>query len=269
MGGAAGNGGSQPPATHFVAYGDTRGDRDMHRKALTAIAALAPQAVIHSGDLWDGYGASAWKADVMSHDHLATLLNANNFLVSQGNHETSSEVLGFAPPLVRNGSLTYAAHIGNTFIAVLGYSPDPVYLGTALASQESADAIWRIVVSHKPIYSSGAHGAHGNSSIEDLCDQYKVDLYVAGHDHDYERTDQLRGGAVVDTSNTLHAGAGTVYMVTGGGGAPLYSESTPLSVSHVFESVHHIVDIEATASVMTVRATTLDGSAIDTFTITQ
>jgi 2',3'-cyclic-nucleotide 2'-phosphodiesterase (5'-nucleotidase family) len=236
---------------------------------LAAIAALDPEAVIHSGDLWDGYGASAWKADVTSHDNLAALLNANKFLVSQGNHETSGEVLGFTPPLVRNGSLTYTASIGNTFVAVLGYSPDPAYLGTALASQESAKATWRVVVSHKPIYSSGSHGADGNAAIETLCDQYQVDLYVAGHDHDYERTEQLRGGAVVDTSNHLKAGAGTVYMVTGGGGAPLYSKSNPVSVSHVFKSVNHLVDIEATSTVMTVRAATVDGTPIDTFTITR
>lgn len=53
--------------------------------------------------------------------------------------------------------------------------------------------IWRIVILHRSLYSSGDHSTDGDcinfrTSIGKLLDTYKVDLVLSGHDHVYMRT---------------------------------------------------------------------------------
>ncbi|HKO59031.1 MAG TPA: metallophosphoesterase [Thermoanaerobaculia bacterium] len=50
---------------------------------------------------------------------------------------------------------------------------------------------WRIVVGHHPLFSCGEHGAEDatqnmRTALQQLFAEAKVDLYVAGHDHDLE-----------------------------------------------------------------------------------
>jgi hypothetical protein len=69
-------------------------------------------------------------------------------------------------------------------------------------------APWKIVFGHHPIYSSGLYGTN-LAFVKDLVPlfkQYHVQLYINGHEHDYERT---------------HAIDGTNYLITGIGGAAL------------------------------------------------
>lgn len=67
------------------------------------------------------------------------------------------------------------------------------------------DRPWTVVYGHRPPYSSGAHG--GSASVRQtfgpIFERHAVPLVLAGHDHDYERTEPIDG---------------TVYVVTGGGG---------------------------------------------------
>ena len=44
-----------------------------------------------------------------------------------------------------------------------------------------------------------------------------MDLVLSGHDHDYERSKPMRGAT---------PGAGTVYVVVGSSGAPLYDNGS-------------------------------------------
>ena len=52
-----------------------------------------------------------------------------------------------------------------------------------------------------------------------LIDQYNVDLVLAGHDHDYERTKVMRG-----IQAFAEGAPGTIYVVSGGAGAELYED---------------------------------------------
>ena len=271
-GGSGGSAGSGGATSHFIAYGDTRTNANQHQEIVDAFAARNPEFVLHSGDLWDGYtsGSTQWKSILTKNGNIATLLANNLFLVSQGNHETSSEVLGFSPTIVRGNSLTYSATIGNTFVVSLGYDPSSKasFLGQELAKPEASAAAWRFVFAHVPIYSSGEHGANGVPAIESLCDQYGVALYFSGHDHIYERTHQIKAQSVADTGNALQVAKGTVYIVTGGGGAPLYSVN-PISVSHTAESVRHYIDLVATSTLLTVKVLGSAGENIDSFTVSR
>ena len=75
------------------------------------------------------------------------------------------------------------------------------WLDTALAE---ASGQWKIVALHHPLYSSGKHGStvDARERLEPILRRHKVDLVLAGHDHDYERTHPIHG---------------ITYVVSGGG----------------------------------------------------
>jgi 3',5'-cyclic AMP phosphodiesterase CpdA len=79
------------------------------------------------------------------------------------------------------------------------------WLKAALAA---STAPWKVVVGHHPIYSAGLYGDDPslNARLTPLFKRYGVQLYINGHEHNYERT------RVID---------GTTYLTVGGGGASL------------------------------------------------
>ena len=66
------------------------------------------------------------------------------------------------------------------------------------------------VLAHHPVYSNGPHGDHPLliRDWDPLFRKYKVDLYMAGHDHDLQHLE--------------FAGHPTTHFLSGGGGADLY-----------------------------------------------
>jgi hypothetical protein len=81
---------------------------------------------------------------------------------------------------------------------------------------------------HCAFATSSTHASDGGvrAALAPLFDRFSVDLVVQGHNHQYERTDPIRGGrstmqapdgAVVDASV-----AGTTYICCGSGGRPRY-----------------------------------------------
>ncbi len=76
--------------------------------------------------------------------------------------------------------------------------------------QRPRDLPFLVVMAHHPIYSNGPHGDHP-VLIRDwapLMSKYKVDLYMAGHDHDLQVLQ--------------FAGEPVTHFLSGGGGADLY-----------------------------------------------
>jgi hypothetical protein len=69
-------------------------------------------------------------------------------------------------------------------------------------------APWKVVVGHHQLYSAGYYGDDeaGIARLTPLFKRYGVQLYINGHDHNYERTRLING---------------TTYMTVGGGGAYL------------------------------------------------
>ncbi len=89
-------------------------------------------------------------------------------------------------------------------------------------SLAKSKASCKIAFGHHPFYSSGAHGGNADfvKFLAPLFNQYGVQIYFCGHDHNYERFTPI---------------GGTTYIVNGGGGAGLRpvgrSEQTVASAS--------------------------------------
>ena len=77
------------------------------------------------------------------------------------------------------------------------------WLKNALAA---SDAPWKVVVGHHPLYSAGLYGDDpvAIARLTPLFERHGVQLYINGHEHNYERTRVIRG---------------TTYLTVGGGGA--------------------------------------------------
>jgi Calcineurin-like phosphoesterase len=100
---------------------------------------------------------------------------------------------------------------------------------------------WTIVVFHHPVYSPGT--GHGSTpgfrpGLPRMFRRKGVDLALAGHDHIYS------------VSKPLH---GIRYVVTGGGGAPLYGCEDRWFTARC-RARHHFLSVTVRSSHITVRA---------------
>ena len=75
---------------------------------------------------------------------------------------------------------------------------------------------------------------------------------INGHDHDYQR----------------HIAHGITYLVTGGGGAPLYSVTPDTPFVKLAKEAHHYCELSVDGDKITVRAVEPDGKVIEQFTVT-
>ncbi|MDF5715976.1 MAG: metallophosphoesterase [Rhizonema sp. NSF051] len=67
-----------------------------------------------------------------------------------------------------------------------------------------SDAPWKVVFGHHPVYSSGMYGSNPAfiKTLSPLLAKHNVQLYINGHEHNYERTRSING---------------TTYLISGAG----------------------------------------------------
>lgn len=168
-------------------------------------------------------------------------------LSAHGNHENHTTLFysnAVLPQDIGNyplyPELFFSVDVGPAHIIVLDDSGvgsfDTDYIATLsdwlradlkAATANRANVPWIITVHHQSEFSSSNHGndsdvLRGRSFFMPIWDEFHVDLNLAGHDHDYERTKPLKGPAENPAVQTSFAD-GTVYVVCAGAGAPAYS----------------------------------------------
>jgi 3',5'-cyclic AMP phosphodiesterase CpdA len=116
-------------------------------------------------------------------------------------------------------------------------------------SLAASNAPWKVVVGHHPIYSSGFYG-NDRAAIARLTPLFRrhgVQLYINGHDHNYERSRPIDG---------------TTYLTVGNGGASLRPVAPgPNSIRAV--SIHGFSSLHADADSMTIEAFQSNGARLD------
>ena len=120
------------------------------------------------------------------------------------------------------------------------------WLRTSLAA---STAPWKVVVGHHPIYSAGLYGNDPDAQgrLGTLFKKYGVQLYINGHEHDYERTKVIEG---------------TTYLTLGIGGAhlrPILANGNTAACA----SVHGFVELEASPTSLSIHAWDSQGKSID------
>lgn len=113
---------------------------------------------------------------------------------------------------------------------------------------------WKVVYLHRPLYSSGAHGSDTGlrTILEPVLTKHKVQLVLAGHDHDYERMKPHKSG--------------TQHIVTGGGGRGTYAVGTSSFTAFSSEVIHYVY-IESDVDKMTVHAIDGEGNEFDSVVV--
>lgn len=245
----------------FLVYGDNRDDHEAHARVVAAMRTEDADFVVNTGDMvGDGSSADDWQ---VFFDVERRLLAETTMFPVIGNHE----IMG-----LRGRSLfrrwfslpedslfpeqDYAFTFGSArFFVMTAYEGFPAeqldWLRAELDEAEADPAIeHRFVFLHHGLYSSGYHGgnmAARAAGLPRVLREGAVDIVFAGHDHDYER------------GRT----SGLNYVVTGGGGAPLYDVDTRRKGAEAFESTYHHVRVDVIGDSIELTAVRPDASVIE------
>jgi hypothetical protein len=239
----------------FVVYGDSRGGWDnwaSTKIVAQAIEAIHPPFVISTGDLVDnGRNADDW-VDFFT---ASPFVHNSTFYPVLGNHESYSK-LYFSYFSLSHNERWYSFDDGPVHFIGLDSNPRNAYRLVQLIwlvhDLRTNSQPFTIVFFHHPLYSSGPHG---NATLlrmiwKPIFEHFTVDIVFNGHDHDYERS-------VVN---------GIPYVVTGGGGAPLYDVGhSPWTLYS--EKTYHYCLLTANSSLLTFEAIKPDGTVFDSFMI--
>ncbi|MFN9637822.1 MAG: metallophosphoesterase family protein [Synechococcaceae cyanobacterium] len=120
------------------------------------------------------------------------------------------------------------------------------WLKKALAA---SDAPWKVVVGHHPLYSAGLYGDDpaAIARLTPLFERHGVQLYINGHEHNYERTRRIRG---------------TTYLTVGGGGAWLRPVVANARSARAI-STYSFAELHVVGDSLTLDAWNLRGERID------
>ncbi len=252
----------------FLIYGDNRSDDAAHAAVVRAMVPKKTEFLLHTGDfVEDGSDPSQWQTFF---DVEAPLLADRALFSCVGNHELTDRsgalYLRYFGPALEEGvdggapkkpRLYGTFRWGNTRFFMLnamddwGRGEEKAWLAGELAKADKEDGLaWRVAVMHHSPWSSGPHGRNArmhDAGVVQMLKAGKIDLFVGGHDHLYERGDA----------------DGAKYVVSGGGGAPLYEIKSRLPFSRKAESARHVVEAHVTKDSFRLVATRVDGSTLD------
>lgn len=251
-------------SVRFCLYGDTRDGHDAHRKVVTVMMKQNPEFILQTGDLVHNGGVeSQWKTyDAITAD----ARQKTPFYVVRGNHDFGGK--GFeermTAPFTSGNKFYYSFDQGNCHFIGLAIDEKTPY------DENSAQYKWLIkdldatlttkpnhifVFFHVAPFSIGSHGSDLDvrKVLHPVFVKYGVRAVFNGHDHLYYRTRR----------------DGVTYIVSGGGGAPLYSADPGKGAisGDKYESVNHCVVCEVNGRLAAFTALRADGTQLDRFTL--
>ena len=273
------------------------GQGDENQQGVTAIIeeTIQPDLFLHTGDVW--YVSSLNQVLFQEYRQLFSTVGMYPARGNHAGFDPAEWFLLFSPPEVdldipacelppsvcdedppepiqgdgERTSTFYSFDWGPAHFAVLDSNDDfeecsiqMKWLCVDLAAARERERAWIILIVHQPPYTTGGYSSSelpATRLIPPIADRFGVDLVISGHDHNYQRSFPLRGGQVVDgwQDPSFVLPRGTVYLVSGGGGALSYgirtnAEQYPLF--RVARSVHHAVELEVSLTELKVRALT-------------
>jgi len=252
-------------STTFAIYGDTRTRTDKHALVANAILTHRPDFVLCSGDLVaNGTVDEQWDAQFFGP---ARRLFANApVFPCLGNHERRGR--RYFDLLCLPGNESYYEMVWGPVRVVTvdqyqEYGPGSeqhAWLDKTLAKEFEG---WTFVQFHEPPFGANERRGINMGVIEALLPvlyKHQVDMVVNGHDHYYMRTIPLcdRPGG-----HSIH------YIVSGGGGAPIYTVDPDAAQVAVCHSCLHYLVCNATLEGLSFRVLTPEGEELDAFSLSR
>ena len=141
------------------------------------------------------------------------------------------------------------------FVALDTNSLGPAQLEWLEADLSANELPWVIAYGHHPPYSSGRHGSDlaTREALAPIFQRHRVPVFLAGHEHDYERTVPIDG---------------TTYVVTGGGGQGTRETGSSEFTAHSDEVLHFVWGRVA-GDLLELHAIDANGEEFDSVAITR
>jgi len=244
----------------FTAFGDTRTGHKVHRALIAAMAREPVEFVVHSGDLVETGGVkSQWELFFQIE---SPLIAGRPLFAAVGNHDNSQRLhyrRYFLSDQIAQGNRYFYQDWGDVRVVIMDSeiearagSEQYAFVEATLKDGAKKGMIMLLAL-HYPPYSSGAHGStlEIREVIGDLAPKYGVELVLAGHDHNYERTKRIDG---------------VTYMVAASGGAPI-RRLRPSWFSAAVRTEPHFVIFDVERGSLVGRAVNLNGETFDSFVI--
>lgn len=258
-------------AFSFVYMGDVQMGYPRWRSLLGRVFRERPDAAFYllAGDNVNrGNDRNDW--DAMLH-HCRGVFDRRVVAPAVGNHEYH----GGPPDLYRamftlreNGpesvptEQAYSFEYGNALFVVLdSYQPPERYTEWLDATLANNEAVWKFVMLHHPLYSSGPGRDNPwlREALLPIFDKYHVDMVFQGHDHAYLRTGPMKANKRVESP-----AEGTIYVVSVSG-TKLYelSERPYTEVGYQDTPTYQVLDIQTHGDRLVYRAYDIDGNVKD------
>lgn len=283
---------------NFIAYGDSRasdfqGVSPLHEGIVTAYLEQSPELILHTGDMV-GWGA-IYEQWTSFNDSMTAVWEAGiPFYGAAGNHEKYTDVwyqydldlsnyttfFDYSAAVDEPGEteLYFSFDYEGVHFIILNTEDyfDDVEFGTDVFNSSEAQMTWLlgdlsglepddfvVVVFHRPAWSirenrpdRWAQAETVRNEFHNIFVQNDVDIVFNGHDHYYYRT--LRDDIY--------------YVITGGGGAPLYGpdSSAPIwQTGDVAAGQYHYCDVIVNSTHVKIDVLKTDDTVIDSFTISR
>jgi 3',5'-cyclic AMP phosphodiesterase CpdA len=242
----------------FIAFGDWGTGNAFQKAIAKQIITLYQKQPFDSalllGDNIYEYGDVKKYGKAYFTDTYTPLLQGGvKFIVALGNHDRrggfqDDQVRFFGMPgyyyKIQKPGIDFFVLDTNTF------GNDEIQQKWLKKSLSESKAHWQIVMAHHPIYSSGGHGSSPllKKTLEPILIQGGADLYLAGHDHNYERFKPIQG---------------VQHIVAGGGGAYLHDFVHIVPQSQIRLKTHHFLSFESDASGLKMKVYDKTGVVVD------
>ncbi len=246
----------------FGVAGDSRGSPSTWGQILAAMNTHGVDFRIFTGDaVTNGGTISQW--DDWYDEGVGTFESVPT-MMAHGNHEGNNQIY-YALAGAPNNEEWYSFRYGNAYFASWNDTPGTTtdwqtqadWLAAELAA---TDATWKVTFHHKAGYSScrpNGEDANVRTWFVPVVEAGGVQLDLAGHNHNYERTFPLAGGVEVPQAD------GTLYVVTAGAGAPMYDNNQAFPYTALFAESNHYVIVELDGDVGTLWSYDLAGNLLD------
>ena len=254
-----------PPraAIRFAVFGNTRLDERAQRLVGATARAQAPDLALSAGNLVsDGLSDHDWrrwfsaKGPLLRDTAIAAAIGSHDL---QGEHRSADALAEYVGAPDRYHALSYGPArflFLDSNLRDEAFEEQTEWLRAELKAARANPEVEHIfALSHHGPYSVGRRG--GDERIRDawapLFEEHGVDAVFSAHDHVYSRAEA----------------GGVRYIMTGGGGAPLYPRSRGADEAsreaiRRFESAHHLVVVDVASGAVEMTALRLDQSAIET-----